>query len=230
MFGPAPRASATAGRCRAASYMVLTSARARGQRTRTNDDLACPDSAGPCLPSTWRPGSGSRGRGPRTRGRRRRSGSRCSHKGVRPCTFLCAGVSRLCMARRSGWDTPVQHARTALAASSNRISLCPGVTTRTDELRSHSTTFPIRHSLRLQIPPIFFQLSSTAFFTALVLNLTSLLLEESAPKRQLALLSVAIKGRQCCFQPGRHTAPSSLNSCTPIFCQHRSTWPGCCRA
>ncbi len=40
-------------------------------------------------------------------------------------------------------------------------------------------------------------MSSTAFFTALVLNLTSLLFEDNAPKRQLALLSCAIKGAAC---------------------------------
>lgn len=40
-------------------------------------------------------------------------------------------------------------------------------------------------------------MSATAFFTAFVLNLTSLLFEDNAPKRQLALLSCAIKAAAC---------------------------------
>ncbi|GLI70739.1 hypothetical protein VaNZ11_015764 [Volvox africanus] len=48
-----------------------------------------------------------------------------------------------------------------------------------------------------QVPLIVYQMSSTAFFTALVLNLTSLLFEDNATKRQLALLSCAIKGAAC---------------------------------
>ncbi|GLC35005.1 Hexokinase-3 [Pleodorina starrii] len=48
-----------------------------------------------------------------------------------------------------------------------------------------------------QVPLLVYQMSSTAFFTALVLNLTSLLFEDNAPKRQLALLSFAIKGAAC---------------------------------
>ncbi|KXZ47741.1 hypothetical protein GPECTOR_33g623 [Gonium pectorale] len=47
------------------------------------------------------------------------------------------------------------------------------------------------------VPPLVYQMSSTAFFTALVLNLTSLMFEDNATKRQLALLSVAIKGAAC---------------------------------
>ncbi|GIL82425.1 hypothetical protein Vretifemale_11416 [Volvox reticuliferus] len=48
-----------------------------------------------------------------------------------------------------------------------------------------------------QVPLLVYQMSSTAFFTALVLNLTSLLFEDNSTKRQLALLSCAIKGAAC---------------------------------
>eukprot|EP00198_Chlamydomonas_reinhardtii_P009452 XP_001698789.1 chlamyopsin-6 [Chlamydomonas reinhardtii] len=60
------------------------------------------------------------------------------------------------------------------------------------------TTDPLAYAaLRAQVPTLVYQMSSTAFFTALVLNLTSLLFEDNAPKRQLALLSCAIKGAAC---------------------------------
>ncbi|PNH06772.1 hypothetical protein TSOC_006854 [Tetrabaena socialis] len=51
--------------------------------------------------------------------------------------------------------------------------------------------------LSQQVPPLVYQMSSCAFFTAFVLNLTSLLFEDNAPKRQLALLSCAIKAAAC---------------------------------
>lgn len=38
-----------------------------------------------------------------------------------------------------------------------------------------------------------YKMSGTAFFTAMVLNMTSLIFEDSYAKRQLALLSVTIK-------------------------------------
>jgi hypothetical protein len=40
-------------------------------------------------------------------------------------------------------------------------------------------------------------MSATAFFTAMVLNLTSFLFEDSVAKRQLALLSCTIKAAAC---------------------------------
>jgi len=40
-------------------------------------------------------------------------------------------------------------------------------------------------------------MSATAFFTAMVLNLTSFLFEDSVTKRQLALLSCTIKAAAC---------------------------------
>ena len=47
------------------------------------------------------------------------------------------------------------------------------------------------------MPPLLYQMSATAFFTAFVLNLTSFLFEDSVAKRSLALLSCTIKGAAC---------------------------------
>lgn len=48
-----------------------------------------------------------------------------------------------------------------------------------------------------QMPLVVYQMSATAFFTAMVLNMLSLLFEDSDAKRQLALLSTVIKGAAC---------------------------------
>ena len=45
-----------------------------------------------------------------------------------------------------------------------------------------------------QVPIRYYQYSEAAFFTAAVLNLISLVFEETQEKRQLALLSALIKG------------------------------------
>ncbi len=45
-----------------------------------------------------------------------------------------------------------------------------------------------------QVPVRAYEYSEAAFFTAMVLNLLSFVFEETAPKRQLALLSALIKG------------------------------------
>lgn len=50
---------------------------------------------------------------------------------------------------------------------------------------------------RPQVPQVLSQVSATAFFTAMVLNMTSFLFEDSAAKRQLALLSCTIKAAAC---------------------------------
>eukprot|EP00983_Pelagomonas_calceolata_P084200 1156313-Pelagomonas_calceolata.AAC.11 len=47
------------------------------------------------------------------------------------------------------------------------------------------------------VPLILSQMSATAFFTAMVLNMTSFLFEDSVAKRQLALLSCTIKAAAC---------------------------------
>lgn len=59
----------------------------------------------------------------------------------------------------------------------------------------------------MQVPLVLYQMSATAFFTALVLNLTSFLFEDSAAKRQLAMLSCIIKVRPRCFS---HTCSGSV--------------------
>uniref|UniRef100_A0A7S3VS63 histidine kinase n=1 Tax=Dunaliella tertiolecta TaxID=3047 RepID=A0A7S3VS63_DUNTE len=48
-----------------------------------------------------------------------------------------------------------------------------------------------------EVPLILSQMSATAFFTAMVLNMTSFLFEDSVAKRQLALLSCTIKAAAC---------------------------------
>eukprot|EP00967_Tisochrysis_lutea_P129890 scaffold223945_cov17-Tisochrysis_lutea.AAC.1 len=52
-------------------------------------------------------------------------------------------------------------------------------------------------ALHMQVPLILSQMSATAFFTAMVLNMTSFLFEDSVAKRQLALLSCTIKAAAC---------------------------------
>ena len=52
---------------------------------------------------------------------------------------------------------------------------------------------PLIHPLP-QVPIRYYQYSEAAFFTAAVLNLISLVFEETQEKRQLALLSALIKG------------------------------------
>ncbi|KAL6760739.1 hypothetical protein V8C86DRAFT_1037595 [Haematococcus lacustris] len=54
-----------------------------------------------------------------------------------------------------------------------------------------------RQHLLSQSPAILYQMSACAFFTALVLNLTSLVFEDSAAKRTLALLSCVVKAAAC---------------------------------
>ncbi|KAF5834464.1 hypothetical protein DUNSADRAFT_8820 [Dunaliella salina] len=63
-------------------------------------------------------------------------------------------------------------------------SLCPG----------DSTALQLWEA---EVPLILSQMSATAFFTAMVLNMTSFLFEDSVTKRQLALLSCTIKAAAC---------------------------------
>jgi hypothetical protein len=70
-----------------------------------------------------------------------------------------------------------------------------------------------------QVPLVMYQMSATAFFTALVINLTSLLFEDSPNKRQLALLSCTIKGIAC------HSDLAMVAGCTTVLRDaHGALW------
>ncbi|KAK9819755.1 hypothetical protein WJX72_001989 [[Myrmecia] bisecta] len=53
------------------------------------------------------------------------------------------------------------------------------------------------HLIEAEVPLLFYQASSAAFFSAMVLNLVSLLFEGTSVKRELALLGMFIKGAAC---------------------------------